>query len=62
MFWKALNGVHGVSDVLSEGFNNGIFPCIIIAAVVGVGKVVLRYGGLLLWSRKISSIYLCRVF
>ena len=40
MFWKALNGVHGVSDVLSEGFNNGIFPCIIIAAVVGVGKVV----------------------
>ena len=40
MFWKSLNGIHGISDILTEGFNNGIFPCIIIAAVVGVGKVV----------------------
>ena len=29
-----------VGEIVSEGFNNGIFPCIIIAAVVGVGKVV----------------------
>ncbi len=40
MFWKSVNGVRGLGDILSEGFNNGIFPCIIIAAVVGVGKVV----------------------
>ncbi len=40
MFWKPLGGVGGVRDIVSDGFNNGIFPCIIIAAVVGVGKVV----------------------
>lgn len=40
MFWKALDGKNGIADILSNGFNNGIFPCIIIAAVVGVGKVI----------------------
>ena len=40
MFWKSLGGLTGIRDVVSEGFNNGIFPCIIIASVVGVGKVV----------------------
>lgn len=39
-FCKALGGVKGFGDILSEGFNNGIFPCIIIASVVGVGQVV----------------------
>ena len=39
-FCKSLGGVRGFGEVVSEGFNNGIFPCIIIAAVVGVGKVV----------------------
>ena len=37
---KSLGGVKGFGEIVSEGFNNGIFPCIIIAAVVGVGKVV----------------------
>ena len=40
MFWKSLGGLTGIRDVVSEGFNNGIFPCIIIASVVGVGKVI----------------------
>lgn len=40
LFWKPLDGKEGILDMISEGFNNGIFPCIIIAAVVGVGKVV----------------------
>lgn len=40
MFWKPLGGLTGIRDVVSEGFNNGIFPCIIIASVVGVGKVI----------------------
>lgn len=40
MFWKSLGGLAGIRDVVSEGFNNGIFPCIIIASVVGVGKVI----------------------
>ena len=39
-FCKSLGGVKGFGEIVSEGFNNGIFPCIIIAAVVGVGKVV----------------------
>lgn len=39
-FYKALGGVKGYGDIVSEGFNNGIFPCIIIASVVGVGQVV----------------------
>ena len=39
-FCKSLGGVRGFGEVVSEGFNNGIFPCIIIASVVGVGKVV----------------------
>lgn len=40
MFWKAIEGIKGVGDIISNGFNNGIFPCIIIASVVGVGKVI----------------------
>lgn len=40
LFWKALGKGSGILDIVSEGINNGIFPCIIIAAVVGVGKVV----------------------
>lgn len=40
MFWKSLGGKDGILDIVSEGINNGIFPCIIIASVVGVGKVV----------------------
>ena len=40
LFWKSLGGLTGIRDVVSEGFNNGIFPCIIIASVVGVGKVI----------------------
>ena len=39
-FCKSLGGIKGFGEIVSEGFNNGIFPCIIIAAVVGVGKVV----------------------
>ena len=39
-FYKSLGGVKGFGDIVSEGFNNGIFPCIIIASVVGVGQVV----------------------
>ncbi len=39
-FYKALGGVKNFGSVLSEGFNNGIFPCIIIASVVGVGQVI----------------------
>ena len=39
-FCKSLGGVKGFGEIVSEGFNNGIFPCIIIASVVGVGKVV----------------------
>ena len=35
MFWKSLGGLTGIRDVVSEGFNNGIFP-----SVVGVGKVI----------------------
>lgn len=41
-FYKALGGIKGFGDILSEGFNNGIFPCIIIASVVGVGQVVSK--------------------
>ena len=33
-FCKSLGGVRGFGEVVSEGFNNGIFPCIIIASVV----------------------------
>jgi len=33
-FCKSLGGVKGFGEIVSEGFNNGIFPCIIIAAVV----------------------------
>ena len=39
-FYKSLGGIKGFGDIVSEGFNNGIFPCIIIASVVGVGQVV----------------------
>lgn len=40
LFYKALGGASGIFGVISDGFNNGIFPCVIIAAVVGVGKVI----------------------
>ena len=33
-FCKSLGGVKGFGEIVSEGFNNGIFPCIIIAAKV----------------------------
>ena len=39
-FYKSLGGIKGFGNIVSEGFNNGIFPCIIIASVVGVGQVV----------------------
>ena len=39
-FYKYLGGIKCFGDIVSEGFNNGIFPCIIIASVVGVGQVV----------------------
>ena len=28
-FCKSLGGVKGFGEIVSEGFNNGIFPCII---------------------------------
>ena len=31
-FCKSLGGIKGFGEIVSEGFNNGIFPCIIIAA------------------------------
>ncbi len=40
MFWKSLGGIKAIGEIISTGFNNGMLPCIIIASVVGVGKVI----------------------
>jgi H+/gluconate symporter-like permease len=37
MFRKNINDM---SDCISQGFNDGIMPCILISAVVGIGSVI----------------------
>ena len=39
-FRKNIGGLSGVFKTISEGFNNGVSPAIMIAAVVGVGSVI----------------------
>ncbi len=40
LFWKSMGGMAKVKDIVSEGFNNGILPCILIASVTGMGQVI----------------------
>ncbi len=40
LFYRSFDKKKVIHEMMSEGFNNGILSCIIIASVVGVGKVI----------------------
>ena len=56
LFNSALGGMKAIKDIVSEGFNSGIFPCIIIASVVGVGQVVSKTDAFALLQQNIINL------
>ena len=62
MFWKSLGGIKAIGEIVSTGFNNGMLPCIIIASVVGVGKVISATDAFALVQKNIINLPLPGLF